>query len=85
MTTQNAEHIVSDVKLPGSRRRLNLRGLVQAIIGIGALALVVMRSDAHGLIEALRNTRVVYLPLAVGASFAVTEAVAGCCTLLDQW
>jgi len=76
MTTQNAEHIVSDVKLPGSRRRLSLRGLVQAIIGIGALALVVMRSDAHGLIEALRNTRVAYLPLAVGASFAVTWLMA---------
>src|SRR5438552_5098719 len=76
MTTQNAEQIVSDVKLPGSRRRLNLRGLVQAIIGIGALALVVMRSDAHGLIEALRNTRVAYLPLAVGASFAVTWLMA---------
>ena len=49
---------------------------MQALIGIGALALVVMRSDAHGLIEALRNTRVAYLPLAVAASFAVTWLMA---------
>src|SRR5438093_12599447 len=76
MTTQNAGQIVSDVKHAESRRRLNLRGLVQAVIGIGALALVVMRSDAHGLIEALRNTRVAYLPLAVAASFAVTWLMA---------
>jgi uncharacterized protein (TIRG00374 family) len=76
MTTQNAEQAISDVKLPESRRGLNLRGLAQALIGIGALALVVMRSDAHGLIEALRNTRVAYLPLAVAASFAVTWLMA---------
>ncbi|HTF37632.1 MAG TPA: lysylphosphatidylglycerol synthase transmembrane domain-containing protein [Blastocatellia bacterium] len=76
MTTQNAEQAISDVKLPESRRGLNLRGLAQAVIGIGALALVVMRSDAHGLIEALRNTRVAYLPLAVAASFAVTWLMA---------
>ena len=71
MTTQNAEQVVSDVKLPESRRGVNLRGLAQAIIGIGAIALVVMKSDAHGLIEALRNTRVAYLPIAVAASFVV--------------
>src|SRR5439155_1345287 len=35
-----------------------------------------MKSDAHGLIEALRNTRVAYLPLAVAASFAVTWLMA---------
>ena len=76
MTTQDAEQAISDVKLTESRRGLNLRGMAQAVIGIGALALVVMRSDAHGLIEALRNTRVAYLPLAVAASFAVTWLMA---------
>jgi uncharacterized protein (TIRG00374 family) len=76
MTTQDAEQATSDVKLPESRRGLNLRGIAQAVIGIGALALVVMRSDAHGLIEALRNTRVAYLPVAVAASFAVTWLMA---------
>ena len=72
----NVEQATSDVKLAENRRRLNLRGLAQAIIGIVALALVVMRSDAHGLMEALRNTRVGYLPLAVAASFAVTWLMA---------
>ena len=76
MTTQNPEQVLSDVKRPKSRRGLNLRGLAQAIIGIGAIALLVMRSDAHGLMEALRNTRVAYLPLAVASSFAVTWLMA---------
>lgn len=76
MTTQNAEQAMSDVKLAENHRGPNLRGLVQAVIGIGALALVVMKSDAHGLLEALRNTRVAYLPLAVAASFAVTWLMA---------
>jgi len=76
MTTQNAERAISDAKLAENHRGLNLRGLVQAIIGIGALALVIMRTDAHGLSEALRNTRVAYLPLAVAASFAVTWLMA---------
>jgi uncharacterized protein (TIRG00374 family) len=76
MTTQNAEQINSDANLEegrrGTNRRINLRGLAQAVIGIGALALVVMKSDANALLEALRNTRIAYLPLAVVASFAVT-------------
>jgi uncharacterized protein (TIRG00374 family) len=72
MSRQNAEQSVTDVKREENHRGLNLRGLVQVIIGIGALALVFVRSDAHGLMEALRNTRVAYLPLAVAASFAVT-------------
>ncbi len=76
MTTRNAGQITSGGRLAESHRGLNLRGLVQVLIGIGALALVVMRSDAHGLMEALRNTRVAYLPLAVAASFAVTWLMA---------
>ncbi|HSQ20448.1 MAG TPA: lysylphosphatidylglycerol synthase transmembrane domain-containing protein [Blastocatellia bacterium] len=76
MSTQNAQQAVSDVKLAGNHRGLNLRGWVQAVIGFSALALLVMRSNAQGLIEALRNTRVGYLPLAVAASFAVTWLMA---------
>ncbi len=76
MTTGNPDQAISDVKLEKSRRGLSLRGLGQAIIGIVALAVVVMRSDAHALLEALRNTRVAYLPLAVAASFAVTWLMA---------
>jgi glycosyltransferase 2 family protein len=76
MTTQNAEHANPNVKLPETRRGLNLRGLTQAVVGIVALTLVVIKSDAHGLAEALRNTQVAYLPLAVAASFAVTWLMA---------
>jgi uncharacterized protein (TIRG00374 family) len=76
MSTENAEQAPADVKLADKGRGLNLRGVLQAIIGIVALAVVVMRSDAHGLLEALRNTRVAYLPLAVAASFAVTWLMA---------
>ena len=76
MSTQNAEQAVTDAKREENRRRLNLRGLVQVIIGVGALALVIMRSDAQALTEALRNTRVAYLPLAVAASFVVTWLMA---------
>ena len=72
MTTRNAEQPVTDANRAENDRRLNLRGLVQVIIGLGALALVVMKSDAQGLMDALRNTRVAYLPLSVAASFAVT-------------
>src|SRR2546423_4933679 len=57
-------------------RGVNLRGLVQLIIGLGALALVIARSDLHSLLEAIRSTRVGYLPLAVLASFAVTWLMA---------
>jgi uncharacterized protein (TIRG00374 family) len=73
---QDAKQATADVKLTSPRRRINLRGLAQAFIGIAALALVVMRSDAHGLVEALKNTRVAYLPLAVAASFVVTWLMA---------
>lgn len=73
---QSAEHPISGVKLDKPRRRLNLRGLVQVVIGIGALALVIMKSDARGLAEALKNTRVAYLPIAIAASFAVTWLMA---------
>jgi glycosyltransferase 2 family protein len=76
MPTENAEQVTSEVKRGDNHRGLNLRGLAQVFVGVGALALVVMRSDAHGLVEALKNTRVAYLPLAVVASFAVTWLMA---------
>lgn len=76
MTTHSAEQPISKIKSPEPPARVNLRGLLQVAVGIGALAIVVMKSDARGLAEALRNTRVVYLPLAVAASFAVTWLMA---------
>jgi uncharacterized protein (TIRG00374 family) len=76
MATHSAEQPVSKFKSPTPTGRVNLRGLLQVAVGVGALAIVVMKSDARGLAEALRNTRVVYLPLAVAASFAVTWLMA---------
>ena len=71
MATHSAEQTLSSIESP-TPRRLSLRGVLQAAIGLSALAIVVMKSDARGLAEALRNTRVAYLPIAVAASFAVT-------------
>jgi uncharacterized protein (TIRG00374 family) len=73
---QSAEQPISEAKPANPARKLNLRGLVQVAIGIGALALVIMKSDAHGLAEALKNTRVIYLPIAIASSFAVTWLMA---------
>jgi len=76
MTTQNAETAAPDVELPQKRRKGNLRAFAQAIIGIAALVLVIIKSDAQALLEALRNTRLGLLPLAVIASFVVTLLMA---------
>jgi len=71
MATHSAEQTLPSIESP-TPRRLSLRGLLQVVIGLGALAIVILKSDARGLAEALRNTRVAYLPIAVAASFAVT-------------
>src|SRR5689334_8299725 len=59
-----------------ARTGINLRGLAQLIIGIGALALVIARSDIHSLREVIGAARVAYLPFAVAASFVVTWLMA---------
>src|ERR1044072_6894447 len=59
-----------------SRGKLNLRGLAQAMIGIIALAIVIMKSDMRGLWEVIKSAHIAYLPLAVVASFAVTWLMA---------
>jgi uncharacterized protein (TIRG00374 family) len=76
MATHSAEQTLPSIESPTPRGGLHLRGLLQAAIGLGALAIVVLKSDARGLAEALRNTRVAYLPIAVAASFAVTWLMA---------
>lgn len=58
------------------RRGLRLRGVIQIAIGLGALALVIWKSDARALIEAIRVTRVSLLPLAALASLTVTWLMA---------
>jgi uncharacterized protein (TIRG00374 family) len=57
-------------------RRFGLRAVLQIGIGIGALALLVVKSDTRALIEALKLTRTSYLPLAVLASITVTWLMA---------
>lgn len=73
---QSAEQPISKAKTADRNSKLNLRGIVQVAIGIGALALVIMKSDASALAEALKNTRVSYLSIAIAASFAVTWLMA---------
>jgi glycosyltransferase 2 family protein len=51
-----------------SARRL--RAFAQVGIGVGALALVIAKSDAHALVAALKGTRISFLPLAVLATVA---------------
>src|SRR5919205_3802890 len=60
----------------GARRGLNRRGLAQLVVGLGALALVIAKSDINSLLEAIRAARIAYLPLAVAASFTVTWLMA---------
>ena len=76
MTTHDAESAISEVNRvkPGRSRRL--RGVAQVLIGVAALGLIIIKSDARGLIVALRNTRLSLLPIAVFASFMVTWLMA---------
>lgn len=76
MPAPKAEQTSLEKNPPKTGGRVSLRGLIQAIVGLGALGFVFVRSDTRGLIDALRNTRVAYLPLAIGASFAVTWLMA---------
>lgn len=50
---------------PEKKRGLNWRGFIQVFIGIGALALLIYKSDTRALAEAIKTTRMVYLPLAI--------------------
>jgi glycosyltransferase 2 family protein len=55
---------------------ISLRGALQLAIGVGALALVIFKADGRALLEAIKATRLAYLPLAVAASFVVTALMA---------
>lgn len=70
------EDMSYDAKADETRGGLNLRGLAQALIGVIALVLVVMKSDMRGLWEVIKSAHVAYLPLAVVASFTVTGLMA---------
>lgn len=73
---QRRESKAPSTQTAGARRGLNLRGLLQLVVGLGALALVIARSDINSLLEAIQATRIAYLPLAVAASFLVTWLMA---------
>ncbi len=74
--TQEADSVNSQRDAVKKHRRLNLRGLAQVLVGLVALGFVLIKSDAGALIEAIRHTRLAFLPLAVAASFAVTGLMA---------
>src|SRR5215208_2955016 len=76
MTTREETNDIVSSARAGRRRGLNLRGLAQALIGVVALALLIMKSDTRGLIEAIKATRIAYVSLAVAASFIVTYLMA---------
>ena len=58
------------------RRGRTLRSWAQVLIGAGALALLIYRADARGLVEALMTTRVSLLPLAILATVCVNWMMA---------
>lgn len=60
----------------GRRRGLHWRGLIQAVIGLGALALVIFKTDLHALAEAFRATKISYLPLALVATLMMNWLMA---------
>jgi len=74
--TEKAQPLLSQPEAIKTHRRLNWRGLVQVVVGLAALGFVLIKSDAGALIEAIKHTRLGYLPLAVAASFTVTWLMA---------
>lgn len=73
---QRGEPKAQSTSTASARPRINVRGLVQFIIGIGALSLVIAKSDVHSLREVIGSARIAYLPFAVAASFTVTWLMA---------
>src|SRR2546423_10177272 len=57
---QEHERTDSSRQATKARRGLHLRGLVQLLIGIGALVLVIAKSDVGRLLEAIRSAHIVY-------------------------
>jgi hypothetical protein len=57
-------------------RALSVRGLLQVLVGVVALTLVIYKADARGLLEAIKATRLAYLPLTVVATVTVTWLMA---------
>ena len=58
------------------KRGIKLRGLLQVCVGIGALALLIYKSDTRNLLEAIKITRIGLLPFAVLATVCVNWLMA---------
>ena len=76
METRREDMAFSATDRPPGRRGLNLRGLFQVLVGIGALALLIYKADARGLLKAINDTKLAYLPLAVIATVTVNWLMA---------
>jgi uncharacterized protein (TIRG00374 family) len=64
--------VSSSQKVPSSLRIPSwLKGAAQAAIGAAALAYIISKSDSHELVEALKTTRLAYIPLAVATTAVV--------------
>jgi uncharacterized protein (TIRG00374 family) len=59
-----------------AKRGVKLRGILQVIIGVGALAILIFKSDTRGLLEAIKATKISYLPLSVLATVCVNWLMA---------
>jgi len=57
--------------LPRSKIPSWLKGAAQIVLGAAALVYIVLRSDSHELVRALRATRLWYMPLAVATTLVV--------------
>jgi uncharacterized protein (TIRG00374 family) len=70
------DEMQQDNQLTEKSRNLNWRGVIQVLVGVGALALLIIKSDTRGLLEAIKATKVSYLPLVVLATACVTWLMA---------
>jgi glycosyltransferase 2 family protein len=70
------DEMQQDNQLTEKSRNLNWRGVIQVLVGVGALALLIIKSDTRGLLEAIKATKISYLPLVVLATACVTYLMA---------
>jgi len=76
MTTGEQTRAAKSGAVAEGRRSLNLRGLLQVLIGVGAFALVFVKSDPRGLLEAAHAMRAGYLAVAVVTALGVVGLMA---------
>src|SRR5215813_14268301 len=67
---------IADSQSSKKKRGVNLRGLLQVCVGVGALAVLIYKSDTRNLLEAIKVTRIAFLPFAVLATVCVNWLMA---------